>query len=226
MKKFTLLFYFFAFVALSLFSTSLEEIIDKEIRFNRWEEAKKELEVYIKNKSDDVFAYSLYSAVLKELKLYDEAILALRNAITYEKSDKKKGEIYFNIGNLFYEKKQNDIALEMYEKSIEFDNMSAPCYYMSGLISFEKNNLENALKSWKRYIGLTLDKEKKEKVSQIVTMIEKDVEDKKQAEIKRLEEERLRLEKKKKRKEEEEKRLAEEKRKREAGLGAFTRIPK
>ena len=113
--------------------------------------------------------------MLKELKLYDEAILALKNSIVHEKSDAKKGEIYFNIGNLFYDKNQKDIALEMYQKSIEFDTMLASPYYMSGLIYFELNNTELTIKNWKRYIGLTTDIEKRKKIEEIIKKIEKDV---------------------------------------------------
>ena len=175
MKKITILFYFACIIGISIYCTPIDDIIDGSIRFNKWEEAKKDLEAYLKKNNSDVYAYSLYSVVLKELKLYDEAILALKNSIVHEKSDAKKGEIYFNIGNLFYDKNQKDIALEMYQKSIEFDTMLASPYYMSGLIYFELNNTELTIKNWKRYIGLTTDIEKRKKIEEIIKKIEKDV---------------------------------------------------
>jgi len=215
LKKNIFIFYLIIISTSLLFCNNINEIIDKYIRFNKWDEAKLSIEIYIKNNNNDSYAYELYSVILKELKMYDESIIALRNAINNEKSNEKKGELYFNIGNLLYDKGQKDIAFEMYQKSLEFNGMLAPTYYMIGLINFESSKIEEAVKNWKRYLVLSTDLEKKKKLEAVLKKIEKDIEDKKIAEQKRLEEEKRKAEEEKKRKEEYEKMLVEEKKKEE-----------
>lgn len=194
MKKNVLLILIFTLANHIFFSAEIDNIIDNYIRYNNWNDAKINLEIYLKKNRTDSYAYSLYSLVLKELKMYDESIVALRNAINNEKSNEKKGELYFNLGNLFFEKGQKDISIEMYQKSLEFNDMLSQSYYMMGLVNFEKDSLNDTLVNWKKYLLYSIDIEKKRVIEQIVAKIEDDIKTKKYLEEKRAEEEKIKKE--------------------------------
>lgn len=185
MKKY--IFILFVFVIIKSFPQSkLDEIIDKHIRFNKWDGAKNELEVYIRNYPTDSEAYRLYASVLYELNKYDDAIIALRNAISFEKSDEKKGELYYNLGLNYYSKNLKSIALEMFDLATSLNKTLDLPYYFKGLIYYENRESEKALFNWKQYIMLTTNVEKRSKMQQIVMLYEKEIE----AEKLRIEEEK------------------------------------
>lgn len=183
---------------LSLFSNDINTIIDKTIRFDKWGEAKVELENYLKNNPGDSNGYALYGVVLKELKLYDEAIIATRNAINFEKSDSKKGEYYYNLGNIYYAQNLKDLAIQIYEKSLNLNPNLFQSYYMLGLIYYEKKEYEKCIEQWKFYVTLSTNIEKKNKILRVIAKFEKDIE-----EAKKREEERRRREEEERRKREE-----------------------
>jgi len=169
----------------------LNSIIDKYFRYNKWSDAKNELEIFIKSYPSDPDAYRLYGSVLSELKLYDEAILSLRNAINYEKSDEKKGELYYNLGLNYYSKGLKSVAIQMFDMSTNLNNILDLPYYIKGVIYYENKDSEKAITNWKQYITLASNKEKKEKMEKIVALMEKQIVD-----------EKLRLEEEKRKKEE------------------------
>ncbi|MBN2546704.1 MAG: tetratricopeptide repeat protein [Spirochaetes bacterium] len=166
-------------------------IIDKYFRFNKWNDAKNELEIYIKSYPTDPDAYRLYGTVLAELKLYDEAIISLRNAINYEKSDEKKGELYYNLGLNYYSKGLKSVAVQMFDISSNLNNILDLPYYIKGVIYYENKEPEKAITSWKHYVTLASNKEKKEKMERIIALYEKQLLD-----------EKLRIEEEKRKKEE------------------------
>lgn len=177
---------------LNLFSqSSLEQIIDKQIRYNKWDIAKTELENYIRSYPSDSEGYRLYGIVLYELKLFDEAIIAIRNAINFEKSDEKKGELYYNLGLNYFAKGLKNIALEMFELSTALNKTLDLPYYFKGLIYYENKEPEKAISNWRQYTLLTTNSEKRAKMQQIVLLYEK-----------QIQEEKLRLEEEKKKREE------------------------
>jgi tetratricopeptide (TPR) repeat protein len=152
---------------------NLTDIIDKYIRFDNWKEAKASIEDYLKSNPTDTYAYSLYANVLAELKLYDDAIVAARTALNYEKNSETQGEFYNQLGFFYYSKNLNDLAIEMYSKSVSLNNSLDSSYYMLGLLYSGKNDYDNTLSNWKRYIMITTNQEKKKKMQQIVSMLEK-----------------------------------------------------
>ncbi|HOJ64681.1 MAG TPA: tetratricopeptide repeat protein [Spirochaetota bacterium] len=197
MRKILFLFFSYFFLSL-LFADDLNNIIEKTIRFDKWEEAKIELENYLKSNPTDSNAYSLYGVVLKELKLYDEAIIATRSAINFEKEDIKKGEYYYNLGNIYYVKGLKDLAIQSYEKALNLNPNLFQAYYMLGLIYYENKEYEKCIEQWKFYVTLSTNIDKKNKILRVIAKFEKEIE-----EEKRRAEER-------KRKEEEERRKREE----------------
>ena len=194
MKNIIIIFLYFFSITFHVFSINQNDInyiIDQYIRFNKWQEAKKELEIYLKSNPTDTFAYSIYAQTLYELKLYDDAILATRTAINYEKSDEFKAELYNNLGFYYYCKGLNDIALEMYTKSTSLRSDLDTTYYNIGVLYLDKQDYDNVLSNWKKYINLTNNFEKKTKMQQIIAKLEKKIlEDK----LKKEEEERLKEE--------------------------------
>jgi tetratricopeptide (TPR) repeat protein len=191
-------------LSFNVYCNSLDDIIDNTIRYDKWDEAKIQLEGYLKENPADARAFSLYSTVLNDLKLYDQAINAMKNAINYELSNEKKGEYYFDLGKYYSTKKLNDIALEMYNKSLNLNSTLAETYYMIGKINYENKEIDKCFENWKKYIGLTSNTDKKKKLQMIIDRYENE---KAEAE-KLLAEQKLKAE-------EEKKRLAEEQRKKE-----------
>ncbi|HBD94888.1 MAG TPA: hypothetical protein DC057_12020 [Spirochaetia bacterium] len=123
---------------------------------------------------------SLLSIVYIELKLYDKAIITLRKAINSAKNDEKRGEYYYNLGNIYYLQSNFSIALDMFMKSIEFNPLLAGSYYFTGLIHFEKNDTDSAISSWRKYIEYSNNTDKKNKLNNIIRLIEKSALDAKQ----------------------------------------------
>lgn len=211
MKNILFFLLFLILIISPIYSNNENEInyiIDKYIRFNKWREAKKELDDYLKNNSTDTFAYSIYAEVLKELKLYDEAIIATRTAINFEKKDDFLAELYNNLGFYYYCKGINDIALDMYKKSISLRNDIDSTYYNIGVLYLEKKDYDNAITNWKKYITLTTNADKKIKLQEILSKLEKQLVAEK---LKKEEEDKLKEEYLKKLKEELEKEKAESK---------------
>lgn len=194
MKNIIIVFLYLIIMISPIFCNNQNEvnyIIDQYIRFNKWKEAKKELELYLKSNSTDTFAYSIYSEVLYELELYDDAILATRTALNYEKSDDFKAELYNNLGFYYYSKGLNDIALEMYNKSTSLRADLDSTYYNIGVIYLDKKDYDNTLNNWKKYVSLTNNIEKKTKMQDIISKLEKKLLEEK---IKKEEEMRLKEE--------------------------------
>ena len=125
--------------------------------------------------------------------MYDESIVALRNAINNEKSNEKRVNSIL-IWVTSFEKGQKDISIEMYQKSLEFNDMLSQSYYMMGLVNFEKDSLNDTLVNWKKYLLYSIDIEKKRVIEQIVAKIEDDIKTKKYLEEKRAEEEKIKKE--------------------------------
>jgi len=199
-RKIFIIFISIFTIALSsdkIFSNSITDIIDNSIRYNDWSEAKKRLENYIKINSTDPKGFVLYAAVLNELKMYDEAIIAARSAINFESSDEKKGEYYFNLGNYYFSKALFDIAFQMYEKSVSLNTVLPNPYYMMGLINYNNKEIEKCIKNWTVYVGLATDALKRDKVKKVIVKLEQFLADEKsriEAEKRREEEERKKRE--------------------------------
>lgn len=212
-----LLLMFISFSLMGVPSGELNTIIDNYIRYDKWETARLKLAGYLKKNSEDSYAYSIYASVLNELELYDDAIIAIRKAISYEKSTEKKGNYYYNLGNFYYNKNSLEASLEMYDKSINFNSMIASPHYMKGLIFFKQEQYNDCVGEWKKFISLTLNHEKKEKIEHIVAALEVQIVKEKQQreeELKRQEEERIRREEEVKKQQEELARIREEEEKR------------
>ncbi len=178
MKKNILIFFFIIIVSL-IYCNTLNNIIDKSIRFNKWDDAKNELEFFLKDNPADTNALAIYAAVLNELKMYDEAILAVNKAISYESSNDKKSKLYFDLGNYYFNKGLKEQALLNYQKSIEYNKNTDSSYYMAGLVYFENNDLDKALTNWKKYVEITNNIDKKIKMQKIISKLENMIADKK-----------------------------------------------
>jgi len=184
MKKIILIFYFIIVVSL-LYCNTLKNIMDSTIRLNKWNDAKKELELYLNENPSDSYAYSVYAAVLNELKLYDDAIIAIRHAINYEKSNKTKANLYSDLGLYYYNKGLKDVSLESYLKSLDYNNKLDSSYYMIGAIFFEKEDYENTILNWKKYIEVTDNIEKKIKIEKIINkLVEKKLKEEEERKLK------------------------------------------
>jgi tetratricopeptide (TPR) repeat protein len=189
-------------------NASLNDIIDKYIRFDNWKQAKISLEDYLKSNPTDTYAFSLYANVLGELKMFDEAIVAARTALNYEQNKETQGEFYNQLGYFYYSKNLTDLSLEMYNKSVALNNNLDSSYYMLGLLYSGKNDYDNTLSNWKRYVMITTNMEKKEKMQTIISKLEKQFADEK---MKKAEEARLKEESLKKLQDELEKEKADSK---------------
>lgn len=166
---------------------TLKEIINKTIRFDDWQGAKSRLEKYIQDNPYDVEAFILYAEVLSTLNLHDDAILAMRKALTFEKDSLQRSYLYYNLGNYYLMKDINNTALEMFKKSVELNPGFDSPYKQMGLIYYKDENYKELLKSWKNYVKVTTDENKKEKINRLITIIEGELE--KIEEEKRLREE-------------------------------------
>ncbi len=184
-----ILFFLILFV-FKLEPQEINEIIDKYIRFDKWEESKIQLETYLKKNPTDSNAYALYGIVLKELKEYDNAIVATRSAINFEKIEEKKGEYYYNLGTIYYIQNLKDLAIQSYEKALTLNPNLAQSYYMLGLIYYENKDYEKCIEKWKYYVTLSTNIDKKNKIMKVIARFEKDLaEEKRRAEERRLKEE-------------------------------------
>lgn len=193
-----IILFFLTFFIFIVYPNDINDIIDKSIRFDKWEDAKIELEAYLKNNPTDSNAYALYGAVLKELRAYDNAIIAFRSAINFEKFDQKKGEYYYNLGNIYYIQNLKNLAIQAYEKSLNLNPNLAQSYYMMGLIYYENKEYNKCIEEWKYYVTLSTNIEKKNKILRVISRFEKELE-----EEKRIAEERKKREEEARRKREE-----------------------
>lgn len=169
----------FIIIIYSVYCNTLNDIIDNTIRYNKWEDAKVELENYINNNPTDTYANSLYASVLNELKMYDEAIIAIRNAINFENTSNKKGYMYTDLGTYYYNKGLIDQAIQNYQTSLELNKNIDTSYYMMGLIYYEKKDYENAIYNWKKYIAITNNIPKKRKLQEALKLFESDLQTRK-----------------------------------------------
>ncbi|HBI37299.1 MAG: hypothetical protein A2015_09960 [Spirochaetes bacterium GWF1_31_7] len=179
MKKCIIIFYFLTTISF-IHGDELQNIIDTYIRYNKWSESVEKLDELLKTYPDNPEISSLLSIVYIELKLYDKAIITLRKAINSAKNDEKRGEYYYNLGNIYYLQSNFSIALDMFMKSIEFNPLLAGSYYFTGLIHFEKNDTDSAISSWRKYIEYSNNTDKKNKLNNIIRLIEKSALDAKQ----------------------------------------------
>ena len=99
MKKCIIIFYFLTTISF-IHGDELQNIIDTYIRYNKWSESVEKLDELLKTYPDNPEISSLLSIVYIELKLYDKAIITLRKAINSAKNDEKRGEYYYNLGNI------------------------------------------------------------------------------------------------------------------------------
>lgn len=196
MKKIVILG--FILLAFSLNAKTLNDIIDETVRYNNWSAAKDELDVYLRTNQNDAAAFSLYSVALSQLKDYDGAIKACRNAITLESSTEKKGEYYYNLGSYYYSSNILDVAVSMYQKSIELNSLLAQPYYMLGLIMFNRKDYNQCVNYWTSYVSLCEDSVKREKIQDAINKIKSFAE----AEEKRIEQEKIAAEEAKKKRDE------------------------
>jgi tetratricopeptide (TPR) repeat protein len=172
-----LYFCFFIIIVSNVYCNKLNDIIDKSIRYNNWSQARDDLNKYILDNPTDTYAYSLYASVLNELKQYDEAIIAVRNAINYETRDLNKAKLYFNLATYYYSKGLTDVAMQNYLKSFDYDRNLAESYYMLGVIYYQKQDLTLALTNWKSYIDFSMNEDKKVKMKKVVELFEKRIND-------------------------------------------------
>jgi tetratricopeptide (TPR) repeat protein len=171
MKQFFIFCYFIIIISIS-YCNSLNDIIDKSIRFNDWKKAKIDLESYLDQNPTDPAAFSFYAEILSELNLNDDAIVAIQKAINYEQSNDKKGIYYYNLGYYYYIKNLKSTALQMFDKSLSLNKNVDADYYMMGVINYEDKNLDNALANWKKYVAQTANIDKKIKVEKIIAKFE------------------------------------------------------
>jgi hypothetical protein len=195
---------FLIIICLSSYCNTLNDIIDTTFRYDKWDDAKIQLEDYIKDNPTDAYAFSLYSFALENLKLYDLAISACKNAINFETSDEKKGKYYYDLGRYYYIKKTNDVALDMFNKSVNLNRTLAESFYFIGLIDYNNKDIDNGFENWKKYISLSTNEDKKKKIQMVMDMYANN----------KAEQERL-LKEKQLKDLEEAKRLEEEKRKKD-----------
>ena len=166
MKKCPYLFLSIIILNQFLFSTNenIDYIIENYIRKGDWQNAKIELSNHIKENPKDPEGYSLLSVVCNELRQYDEAIINCRKSIINEASMERKGELYFNLGTYYYNRGTKSVALTMFQKSIELNNLIANPYYMIGLIYYEDDDLDNCIIYWQKYVDISTESDKREKV--------------------------------------------------------------
>jgi tetratricopeptide (TPR) repeat protein len=207
LKRIIILLFTVIIITFPIYCNQLDDIIDKTIRYDKWIEAKQALEEYLRSNPSDSNGLAQYANVLRQLKLNEDAISSYKSAINYEISNEKKGKYYFNIGEVYYDKGSKDIALEMFDKSISLNSLFAEPYYMIGRISYDNKNYDKFLASWKKYVELSTNIDKKQKVQNVLLRYEKQIADEK----KLIEDKRIKDEIEKKR-------LEEEKRKRDEDL--------
>jgi len=170
MKKCIYLFLSLVILNHSLFSAneSIDYIINNYIKKGDWQNAKIELSNYVIINQKDPDGFSFLSVVCNELRQYDEAIINCRKAIINEASMEKKGELYFNLGSYYYNRGTKNVALTMFQKSIELNNLIANPYYMIGLIYYEDNDLDNCIIYWQKYVDISVESDKREQVALVI----------------------------------------------------------
>jgi len=177
-KKHT--FFIIVFICLlpfNIHTETLTEIIDNFIRFDDWSGAKVQLENFIKSNPTNPHAYSLYASTLTELNLLNDSIKALKNAIYYEKAPDKKSKYYFDLGRVYYSLKSFDIASKNFSKSIQFDDFLSSSYYFRGVISYKNDKIDDAIDDWESYIKLSTNNIKKQKLRNIIALLQKNAAD-------------------------------------------------
>lgn len=176
MKKLIITMILFHILQAVYCDDALKDIVDNYVRYNNWSQAATALSGYLQLHPDDAEGYALAGLVSGELTRYDESIMLFRKAINYAGNDEKKGEYYYNLGSIYYRQKLYDIALETLNKATELNPLLAGSYYLEGLINFEKNNNENAVVMWNKYVKYTTDAEKKSKVEEVLARLSEKIE--------------------------------------------------
>lgn len=171
MKKRLLLFVFFSPFFLYSEEMELNLIIDRFIRTSQWSEASVALKQYLKSNPLDHEAYAILSSVESELHRYTSSISAMRKAISYVFNNEKKSEYYYNLSIIYYKEDMLEAAIECNEIAMKLNPTLPNPYYLNGIMWFHKNELENANKSWQKYLTYSNNPELKEKINKIVTML-------------------------------------------------------
>ncbi len=94
-------------------------------------------------------------------KLVIEKCPALRTKVSeqkklkyYKLSDNQKANEYFDKGNQFRDKKQFELAIEQYKKSIKKDKEFVMAYDHLGIAYRMNNDLDNAIKTYKKSLEI------------------------------------------------------------------------
>jgi tetratricopeptide (TPR) repeat protein len=162
---------------ISLYCNTLNDIIDESVRFDNWGEALTRLEEYVVENPADARGHLWHGLVLEQLGKYDEAILAMRNAINYEQTSEKKGEYYYNLGKVYYSKKVNETALEMFNKATIYNSLIPQPWYFIGTIHYQAGRYDEFMAAWRKFITLSTDKRKNAKMQRVMALLTKKIED-------------------------------------------------
>lgn len=222
MKKSSILIIIFSifsfFSGTHLFSLSFFEEGEKLFLENNLIEAAEMLEAAVGENPKEEKAYIYLGIIYENLGEYEKAVKILEEGIAH--SVRYLSQFYFNLGNNYFMLKDYDKSDDYFSKAIKAQNGFAKAYLNRANTRVQRADFKNAVSDYKLYLKMkpeTAQKEKIEKVVDILTKRLAEEERLKREEEKRLieEEARRKAEEERKRKEEEARRKEEERRREE-----------
>lgn len=106
-------------------------------QLGNFEDARREIEICIKKKPEDLSNYYGLGTIYYNLHEYDKAIFNLEK-------DSSNSDALFLIARIYYETGKFDEAIEYAKKAIKVNTKTAKPYRILGSVYFEKNEFEKA----------------------------------------------------------------------------------
>jgi len=105
-----------------------------------------------------------------ELKENETAIALFKQI---DKNDITDATTLYNIGTIFYNNDEVDMAIQYYEQSVVVQNDFVESYYQLGLAYLGRNDKENSLKNFQKYLEIDSTSEKAEQVKKFIEFLQK-----------------------------------------------------
>lgn len=101
---------------------------------NKWEDAEKYFKALLNYKEADADIYYQFSVIYNNESRWDEAIKAGNKALELMGDVEQNAKVYYELGNAYYGKNDNDAACDAYSKAKKGDYAASANYQMEHVI--------------------------------------------------------------------------------------------
>jgi len=148
--------------------------------------------------------YLYLGIAYEQIGNYDQAIRVIKRGLEF--ALQYKDLFYFNLGNNYLAKGENETAIEMYTKALETNGALADAFLNRANLEVKLDRLSDALKDYTSYLNLVPDSPQRPQIERMMALLQSVLQER---EARRIAEE------KRKKEEEEARRIAEERKRQE-----------